>query len=174
MSDTAPTPALEAPPPGKLAALMILAIVIVLIVAWIAIATQFIADTSLVGGFMLLWYWAAFEKLEIARLPAAIIGGVVGIVLAWFLVWGAANYGAVGLGGAIGLVLFALYLDILKAVPLAINAATTLFLTLAAAPLVQLHVNWGELVLSTVAGGLFFGAVAEGIKRLAASFAAPS
>jgi hypothetical protein len=61
MSDTAPTPALEAPPPGKLAALAILAIVIVLIVAWIMIATKFIADTSLVGGFMLLWYWAPVD-----------------------------------------------------------------------------------------------------------------
>jgi hypothetical protein len=174
MSNAAPTPAEDAPPPGKLAALVILAIVIVLIVAWVVIATQFIADTSLVGGFLLLWYWATVEKLETARLPAAMIGAVVGIALAWFLVWGAANYGAVGLGGALALLLLVLYLDILKAFPLAINAATTLFLTLAAAPLVQLHVNWGELVLSTVAGGLFFGGVAEGLKRLAGRFAAAS
>jgi hypothetical protein len=171
MSDSAPTPAAEAPPPGKLAALAILAVVIGLIVVWIVIASQFIADTSLVGGFMLLWYWATIDKLDTARLPAAIFGAVVGIALAWFLVWGAATYGAVGLTTALLLLLFTLYLDILKAVPLAINAATTLFLTLAAAPLVQLHVNWGELVLSTVAGGVFFGAVAEGMKRIAAKFA---
>lgn len=171
MSDSASAPAAEVPPPGKLAALAILAIVIALIVGWIVIATQFIADTSLVGGFMLLWYWAVHEKLEIARLPAAIIGAVVGIGLAWFLVWGAANYGAVGLGSALALLFLVLYLDILRVVPLAINAATTLFLTLAAAPLVQLHVNWGELVLSTIAGGLFFAAAVEGLKRLAGRFA---
>jgi hypothetical protein len=174
MTEATPASAEEAPPPGKLAALAILAIVIVLIVAWIAIATQFIADTSLVGGFLLLWYWAIVEKLETARLPATIIGAVVGIALAWFLVWGAANYGGAGLGAALLLLLLTLYLDILKAVPLAINAATTLFLTLAAAPLVQLHVHWGELVLSTVAGGLFFGAVTEGLKRVAARFAPAS
>jgi hypothetical protein len=171
MSESAPTSAAEAPPPGKLAALAILGVVIGLIVVWVVIATQFIADTSLVGGFMLLWYWATIDKLETARLPAAIFGAVVGIALAWFLVWGAATYGAVGLTAALLLLLFTLYLDILKAVPLAINAATTLFLTLAAAPLVQLHVNWGELVLSTAVGGLFFGAVAEGMKRLAGRFA---
>lgn len=170
MSDAATTPG-ETAPPGKLAALAILVIVIVLIVVWVVIATQFIADTSLVGGFLLLWYWASCEKLETARLPAAIIGAVVGIALAWFLVWGAANYGTAGLVTALLLLLVTLYLDILKAMPLAINAATTLFLTLAAAPLVQLHVHWGELLLSTVAGGLFFGAVAEGLKRLAAKFA---
>ena len=49
-----------------------------------------------------------------------------------------------------------------------VNAATMLYVTLAAAPLVQLHVNWIELVLSTVIGGLFFGGVVEGLKRLAA------
>ena len=171
MTDTAPPPAQEAPPPGKLAALLILVIVITLIVVWIMIATQFIADTSLVGGFMLLWYWAVVEKLETSRMTAAMIGAVVGIALAWFLVWGAATYGAVGLGSALALLLLTVYLDILKAVPLVINNATTLFLTLAAAPLVQLHVNWGELVLSTVAGGIFFVAVAEGMKRIAARFA---
>jgi hypothetical protein len=170
MTEAAATPA-EAPPPGKLAALAILTVVVVLIVAWILIATRFIADTSLVGGFMLLWYWAACEKLEISRLPAALIGGVVGIGLAWFLVWGATHYGAAGLAAALGLLLLTLYLDILRAVPLVVNTSTTLFLTLAAAPLVQLHVHWGELVLSTVAGGLFFAGAVEGLKRLAARFA---
>lgn len=173
MNEATTTPA-EAPPPGPLAGLAILAIAIVVIAAWFAIALQFMADTSLVGGFLLLWYWASYEKLEIGRLPASLTGAVVGIGLAWLLVWAATNYGAVGLGGALGLLLLALYLDIIKAVPLAINAATMLFLTVAAAPLVQLHVNWGDLVLSTVAGGLFFAAVIEGLKRLAARFAAAS
>ncbi len=59
----------------------------------------------------------------------------------------------------------------IKAVPFAINASTMLFLTVAAAPLIQLKVNWQELVLSTVVGGLFFGAVVTGITRLAARFA---
>jgi hypothetical protein len=170
MTEATPAPAEEVPP-GPLAALAILGIVIALIVAWVLIATQFIADTSLVGGFMLLWYWATVDRLETARLPAAMIGAVVGIALAWFLVWGAATYGTPGLVAALLSVLLTLFFDIRKTVPLAVNAATTLFLTLAAAPLVQLHVNWVELVLSTVAGGLFFGAVAEGLKRLAARFA---
>lgn len=172
MTEATPAAAEVAPPPGPLAALVILVIVVILIVAWIAIGLQVIADTSLVGGFMLLWYWAACEKLEITRLPAAIIGAVVGIALAWFLVWGATHYSTAGLIAAILAVLLALYLDIRKAVPLAVNTATTLFLTLAAAPLVQLHVNWGELVLSTVVGGLFFGGAVECVKRLAARSAA--
>ncbi len=174
MTDASSTPTQDAPPPGKLVALAILAIVIGLVIVWVSIATQFIADTSLVGGFMLLWFWAVYEKLDTQRLPAAILGAVVGIALAWLLVWAPTNHGTNGLIAALVLLLVTLYLDILRAVPLAINAATTLFLTLAAAPLVQLHVNWGELVLSTVAGGLFFGVVAEGLKRVAAKFAPAS
>ena len=166
-ADTAPTKTV-APPPGAMAGLVILAIVIALIVAWIVIGTQFMHDTALVGGFMMLWYWANNEQMDIKRLPAAIIGAVVGIGLAWFLVYGATQFGTPGLVLGLLLLLGALYLDIIKALPLFVNAATMLYVTLAAAPLVQLHVNWIELVLSTVIGGLFFGGVVEGLKRLAA------
>ena len=68
----------------------------------------------------------------------------------------------------------ALYLDIIKAAPLVVNTSTMLYLTLAAAPLIQFNVNWTELVLSTVLGGLFFGLVVEGLKRVAARFAPAS
>ena len=167
--DAAPiSPAEVAPPPGPVAGLVILGIVLALIIAWIFIGTRFMADTSLVGGFMMLWYWANNEQLEIKRLPAAIIGAVVGIGLAWFLVFGAVHYGGLGLSAAVLLLILALYLDIIKAAPMIVNTSTMLYVTLAAAPLVQLHVNWTELVLSTVVGGLFFGGVVEGLKRLAA------
>ena len=170
--DAAPiSPAEVAPPPGPVAGLVILGIVLALIIAWIFIGTRFMADTSLVGGFMMLWYWANNEQLEIKRLPAAIIGAVVGIGLAWFLVFGAVHYGGLGLSAAVLLLILALYLDIIKAAPMIVNASTMLYVTLAAAPLVQLHVNWTELVFSTVIGGLFFGGVVEGLKRLAARFA---
>ena len=173
MADTPPTQTAAAAPPGPVAGLAILRIVVVLIVAWVVLGTQVLQlqDTSLVGGFMMLWYWANNEQMEISRLPAAIFGAVVGIGLAWFLVYGAVHYGAAGLTAAVLLLILALYLDIIKAVPLAVNTSTMLFVTLAAAPLVQLHVDWIELVLSTVAGGLFFGLVVEGLKRAAARFA---
>ena len=176
MTDTPPTqtaaPSVAAAPPGPVAGLVVLLIVLVLIVAWIVLGTQVLhlQDTSLVGGFMMLWYWANNEQLEFGRLPAAIIGAVVGIGLSWFLVYGAVHYGGTGLTGAVLLLIVALYLDIIKAVPLVVNTATMLYVTLAAAPLVQLHVNWIELVLSTVVGGLFFGLIVEGLKRAAARF----
>ena len=171
MNDTTNPPAAAAP--GPVAGIAITAIVLVLIVAWIVLGVSVLHlhDTSLVGGFLMLWYWANNEQLELKRLPAALIGAVVGIGLGWALVYGAVNYGSTGLTAAVLLLVLALYLDVIKAVPLVVNTSTMLFVTLAAAPLVQLHVDWQELVISTVVGGLFFALVVEGLKRLAARFA---
>ena len=168
MSDN--TAAAAAEVPGKVAGLAITAIVLVVIVAWIALwigALKF-TDTTLVGGFMLLWYWANNEAMDIKRLPAAIIGALVGVFLAWFVVYATITWGTNGTIAGLLLMVAALYLDVIKAVPLAVNTSTMLFLTLAAAPLIQLKVNWTELTLSIVIGGIFFGVVIEGIKRLAA------
>ena len=174
MTDTTTAAAEVAPPPGPVAGLGILGIVLVLIVAWIVIGLQVlhIRDTALVGGFLMLWYWANNEQLQFKRLPAAIIGALVGIGLGWFLVYGATNYGTNGLIVGLLLLVLALYLDIIKAVPLVVNTSTMLYVTIAAAPLVQLHVDWMELVISTVVGGVFFGLVVEGLQRLAARSAA--
>ena len=170
MAETPPATTV-APPPGPLAGLAILIIVLVLIAAWLAIGSLFLQQTSLIGGFLMLWYWANNEQLQIKRLPAAIIGAVVGIGLGWALVYGKVNYGTTGLIAALLLLILALYLDIIKAVPLVVNTSTMLYVTIAAAPLVQLHVDWVELVLSTVVGGLFFGLAVEGLQRLAAKYA---
>ena len=171
MNDTTNPPAAAAP--GPVAGIAITAIVLVLIVAWIVLGVSVLHlhDTSLVGGFLMLWYWANNEQLELKRLPAALIGAVVGIGLGWALVYGAVNYGSTGLTAAVLLLVLALYLDVIKAVPLVVNTSTMLYVTIAGGPLVQLHVKWTELVLSTVIGGLFFGLAVEGLQRLAARFA---
>lgn len=174
MSDNAPNTA--AATPGPLAGLAITGIVIAIIVAWIAlwIGGLKFHDTTLVGGFLLLWYWANNEALEFKRLPATIIGALVGIFLAWFVVFATVKWGNMGTLAGVGLMVVALYLDVIKALPIAVNTSTMLFLTLAATPLVQLHVDWMELSLSTLIGGLFFGIVVEGLKRLAARAAPQS
>lgn len=168
MSDN--TAAAAAEVPGKVVGLAITAIVLVVIAAWIALwigALKF-TDTTLVGGFMLLWYWANNEAMNIKRLPATIIGALVGVFLAWFVVYATMTWGTNGTIAGVLLMVAALYLDVIKALPLAVNTSTMLFLTLAAAPLIQLKVNWTELALSIVIGGIFFGVVIEGIQRLAA------
>ena len=161
--------------PGPVAGIAITAIVIVLIVAWIALAVGVLnmTDKTLVGAFMFLWYWANNEQLQFNRLVPAMIGSLVGIGIAWFLWYGPAAHGGTGLIAALGVLIAALYLDVTKMVPVAVNTATMLYVTLAAAPLIQLQVDWMELAKSTVLGGAFFAGAVFALQKLAARFSAP-
>ena len=158
--------------PGKVAGIAITAIVIALIVAWIVIAVGVLkmGEGTLVGAFMFLWYWANNEQLQFGRLLPAMLGSLVGIGIAWFLFIGTAAGGALALA-SLGVLILALYLDVVKALPMLVNTATMLFVTLAAAPLIQLKVDWPELVESTVLGGLFFAGSVWALQALAAKFA---
>lgn len=157
--------------PGPLAGLGILAIVVVLVFAWAVIGTMLFSDLTLFGGFLLLWHWANLEQLEIKRMPATIGGALVGIALAWQVVWLTQQMGPTGTIIGLLVMVAAIYVQIINLLPMLFNAAAMLFLTVAAAPLIQLKVDFPELAISTVVGGLFFGAAVEGLKRLAARFA---
>lgn len=165
-------PAHSTAPPSPWGGLGILLIVIVAIVGWIAVGSTFLSDFSLFGGFLMLWYWANVEQLSLRRLPASLLGALIGIAIAWGLLFGLTNYGVAGLAVGVLLLLGTIYLDILKAAPTFVNAATMLYVTIAAAPLVQLKVNWIELCVATVVGGVFFAAFVEIVKWVAAKLIA--
>lgn len=174
MSDATTTPEV-APAPGPGVGFGILIVVVVGLVLWTILMSQWVTPLSLFGGYLMLWYWANVEQLSVRRLPAALAGAMVGIGLAWVLVYGPTHFGTSGLVVGLLLLLFALYLDILKAVPLLVNASTMLYVTVAAAPLVQLKVDWIELILATLGGGLFFAGFVEAVKWIAQkAFGAPA
>jgi len=160
--------------PGPLAGLGIVLIVVVAVVAWAIIGTALFSDLTLFGGFLLLWHWANLEALEIKRLPATIAGALVGIALAWQVVYLTTQMGTNGTILGLLIMIAAIYLQVINVLPFLFNAAAMLFLTVAAAPLVQLKVNFAELALATVVGGLFFGVFVEAIKRIAAKFMPPA
>ncbi len=170
MTDSTSAPAAAAP--GPVAGLGITAIVVVLVFAWAVIGTMLFSDLTLFGGFLLLWHWANLEALEIKRMPATIGGALVGIALAWQVVYLTQQMG--GAGTVIGLLVMVagIYLQVINLLPMLFNAAAMLFLTVAAAPLIQLKVDFVELAIATVVGGLFFGLAVEAIKRIAAKFGA--
>lgn len=167
MIETAlPQPAAP-PPPPPLAGLGVAAGLVTAIIGWFALGGAFLSESTLFGGLMLLWYWAKVEHLSMQRLPASILGALVGIGVAWAMFYSASNYGAPGLGFGLALLIVAIYLDIIQVIPLLMNASTMLFSIVAAAPLVQLKVNWVELCLATAGGGIFFGAFVAGVTWLA-------
>jgi hypothetical protein len=167
MTDSTSAPAAA---PGALAGLGIVAVVVVAIVAWVVIGTALFTDLTLFGGFLLLWHWANLEQLEIRRMPATILGALVGIGLAWQVVYLTSTMGNTGLILGLLIMIAGIYLQVINVLPLLFNPAAMLFLTVAAAPLVQLKVDFAELAMATVVGGLFFGIFVEGLKRIAARF----
>ncbi len=169
MTDSTSAPAAA---PGALAGLGIVAVVVVAIVAWVVIGTALFTDLTLFGGFLLLWHWANLEQLEIRRMPATILGALVGIGLAWQVVYLTSTMGNTGLILGLLIMIAGIYLQVINVLPLLFNPAAMLFLTVAAAPLIQLKVDFAELALATVVGGLFFGIFVEGLKRIAARFMA--
>ncbi|MGE8140958.1 hypothetical protein ACQKOE_03185 [Novosphingobium sp. NPDC080210] len=169
MTDSTSAPAAA---PGALAGLGIVAVVVVAIVAWVVIGTALFTDLTLFGGFLLLWHWANLEQLEIRRMPATILGALVGIGLAWQVVYLTSTMGNTGLILGLLIMIAGIYLQVINVLPLLFNPAAMLFLTVAAAPLIQLKVDFAELAMATVVGGLFFGIFVEGLKRIAARFMA--
>lgn len=156
--------------PGPVAGLGVVGVVVVAVAAWAVIGSALFSEATLFGGFLLLWHWANLEQLEIKRLPATIAGALVGIALAWQVVYLVSVLGTNGLILGLLVMVAAIYLQIINAVPFLFNAAAMLYLTVAAAPLIQLKVDFAELALSTVVGGLFFGLFVESLKRVAARF----
>lgn len=154
--------------PGPVAGIGIIAVVVVAIAAWAVIGTALFSEATLFGGFLLLWHWANLEQLEIKRLPTTIAGALIGIALAWQVVYLTGFMGTNGLILGLLIMIVAIYLQIINAVPFLFNPAAMLFLTVAAAPLVQLKVDFAELALATVVGGLLFGLFIVSLQWLAA------
>lgn len=167
MTDTATAIQGKPAPPSALAGLGVLTVLVTGIVGWFTLGGTILSEASLFGGVLVLWYWAKFEHLAMKRLPATIIGALVGIGVAWAMFYGASNYGATGAALGLLLLIIAIYLDIIEIFPLFVNTSTMLFSIIAAAPLVQLKVNWIELCLATAGGGIFFGAYVAAVMWIA-------
>ncbi|NBR32500.1 MAG: hypothetical protein EBT84_10105 [Sphingomonadaceae bacterium] len=72
--------------PSPLAGLGIVAVVAVAIIGWAIIGERLFQETSLFGGFLMLWHYANVEQLDIKKLPQALAGAVMGIALSWQVV----------------------------------------------------------------------------------------
>jgi hypothetical protein len=151
------TPSEAPPPPTPLAGLGVAAVLVTAIIVWVALGSTFLSESSLFGGFLMLWYWGKVENLSMSRLPATVLGALVGIGIAWVMFYSASNYGPAGFAFGLFVLIVAIYLDVIQVFPMFVNASTMLLSIIAAAPLVQLKVNWVELCLATLGGGVFFG-----------------
>ncbi len=142
--------------PGLRNGSLIFLVVVVAIVALTALAGGVFGLKSLFAAFMFAWYWANVETLRFDRLPAALIGSLVGIGLAWLLQVLPAQMGPNGGLIALLAILVALFVQIQNWLPQICNLATMLFLTMMAAPVLVEKSDFLDVAISTIAGAAFF------------------
>lgn len=157
-------------PPMKLGdGLLLLLFVIVGVVAWVILGPKVgLSAGALFASFSLLWYWAVVEKATFNRLPHSVIGALVGVGLAWCMQDLPHVLGANGMYAAYAIVALVLLLQILNTVPLVINPATMLFLTVLAAPALLTSVNMTEIAWAVITGGAFFAGMVWGAHQFVA------
>jgi len=150
----------EAPPPLSLShGIQLFLLVVAVVAAWIFLCGQ-IGLMPVFGGFLLLWYWATVEKAAFNRLPASVIGSLAGVGLAWLFVLLPPRLGMMnGLIAAYAVTAFALFLVIMNWLPIAVNGATMLFVTVLGAPALITSINFVQFSEAVVLGAVFFAAV---------------
>ena len=163
MNQPAETPAVLTPFNGFL----IFLLVVGGIIGWIALGSQ-IGVVSFFASFLFLWYWAAVDQADFKQWPQCLIGALVGLGLAWQSAYLPAHFGTPGLIAGIVILLVAIYVQIMNWVPIAINRAAMLYLTVLAAPALLTKLNVAETGLASVGGAVFFA----GVVKLAFLYAA--
>ncbi len=146
---------------------LIFLLVVGAIIGWILLGSQF-GVVSFFASFLFLWYWAAVEQADFKQWPQCLIGALVGLGLAWQSAYLPAHFGTPGMVVGIMVLLVAIYVQIMNWVPIAINRAAMLYLTVLAAPALLAKLNVPETALAIAGGALFFA----GAVKLALIYAA--
>ncbi|GAB3115420.1 hypothetical protein G8770_08750 [Aestuariicella hydrocarbonica] len=129
--------------------------VVVVIAVFLAVC-HVLGITEYWAGFLFVLYWGMIEKVEVSRLPATIVGGVVGLLLGFAtpLLTGV-------MGEAAGLVFLVIVLVVIFCMlmgwlKIAINAMTMIFLTVATIPAVAEQVAPFNAMAGFATGVVFF------------------
>ncbi len=158
--------------PGLRNGSLIFLVVVVAIVGLTALATAGFGLKSLFAAFLFAWYWANVEAMRFDRLPAALVGALVGVGLAWLLQVLPALHGQAGGLLALLAILVALFVQIQNWLPTLCNVSTMLFLTVMAAPVLVEKTDFLDVALSILLGAGFFAGLVRVGQMIAARQAA--
>lgn len=138
------------------------------LLAIIVLVALFIGLTHVAGvaefwtGFLFILYWAGFEHVQREKLPHAVVGSLLGLSLAYALHALPPLLGGAGWAIALGALLVAIYCQVMGWLPIAINMATMLFLTVGTIPAVQQHADLAGAFAGLVLGILFMTIIVIG------------
>ena len=141
--------------------ILIMILVIASVVAWMYFGGIYFAIKSNFATFLLLWYWANVEGASFSRMPATVIGALVGVGLALTLRYLPTVSPQFGLWAALAIIIIAVFVQIMNWLPIAINASAMLYLTVMAAPSILMQIDILEMAKAVVVGAIFFMGVVK-------------
>lgn len=170
-ADRAPTPGLGAPAaalhPAK--GLLVLAGIVVAVALLIAIGAA-LGLSALYGGFLFVFYWSGLCHADPRKFWPALVGALAGIGTIWLLTaLPAALGGTAGFAVWIGLLLAAIYARIMGWLPLLVNDAMMLFLTVGGIPAVRDSATLLQMAVAAVVAAAYAGLLVLVGRRLAAT-----
>ena len=123
--------------------LLVLLAIIVLVVAFLALSHA-AGVTEVWAGFLFVLYWAAIEHVQMEKLVPSIVGSVAGLGIAYAMHAVPPLMGGAGWAIVLGVVVVAVYCQVMGWAPTLVNVAMMLFLTVGVVPAVQQHANWQD------------------------------
>jgi hypothetical protein len=137
--------------------LLVLGIVVVAVAAFIGISSA-LSLPSVYGGFLFVFYFTGLCHAAPDKFAPAVAGAFAGLATAFLLMYLPVAMGNLGMALALGLVLAAIYALIMGWVPLLVNNATMLFLTIGTIPALQQMATIAEMALSVLLAAVLIGA----------------
>lgn len=147
-------------------------IVIAAVIGFIALEAV-LGLTTGYAGLLFFWYWGTAGKAELGTMPPALIGALGGTGTAWLLQYFAETHNNIGLIVTLLFIVVAIAIQVLDRVPIMFNPPFMLFLTVLAAPLLQMHENFGRAVASILLAALYFSGIVLAVTLLRRRSAAP-
>lgn len=154
-ADATPAPT-EALSPVK--GLAVLGIVIIAVAAFIGISNA-IGLPSFFGGFLFVFYFTGLCHAAPDKFAPSVAGAFFGLGMAWTLSQLPVTMGMPGMVVALGVVVFAIYSLIMGWLPLIVNNAAMLFLTVGTIPALHQAATLGEMARSVLLAVALLGGV---------------
>lgn len=135
----------------------VLAGITVAVIALVAIGAA-LGLSALYGGFLFAFYWTGLRHADQRQFWPALVGALAGIVTIWLLEALPAALGApLGIALWIGLLLAAVYARIMGWLPLLVNDAMMLFLTVGGIPAVRDGATLSQMARAVVVAAAYVG-----------------
>jgi len=144
----------------------------VIVVVAILIGIYYLLDIKpLFAGFLFALYWAGIKHSDLKEFTPALVGGLGGLALAAGLHHLPQLYGTAGMAAALAVVVWAIYTQIRNSLPMLVNPAFMLYLTVGTIPAVGAQEDYPGMAFALVVGAAYCGGLIWLMGRLSGASA---